>query len=114
MQMRRRDLLAGLSGALCALTLTALPRRAEAQSAESLRRSGQAGERFDGYMEARDGSVAGAVNQINAQRRQVYEKRAQQEGVSVDQVGRVFAQEIFRKAAPGTYFRSESGSWTQK
>ncbi len=114
MRMQRRDFLAGLAGALCALSLTGLPIAAHAQSADALRSSGQAGERFDGYMEARDASVAGAVNQINAQRREVYEKRAQQEGVPIDQVGRVFAQEIYRKAAPGTYFRSESGSWTQK
>ena len=109
MRMQRREFLAGLLGLACAL-----PGIAQAQSADALRSSGQAGERFDGFMEARDASVAGAVNQINAQRREVYEKRDQQEGVSIDQVGRVFAHEIYRKAAPGTYFRSEGGSWTQK
>ena len=114
MRMRRRDLLARLTGLLCALPLAALPTVAHAQSAEDLRRSGQAGERFDGYMEVRESSVASVVAQINAQRREVYQRRAQEQGVSVDQVGRVFAQEIIRKAAVGTWIRDAGGNWSQK
>ena len=114
MRMRRRDLLAGLTGLFCALPLALLPVAAHAQSAEDLRRSGQAGERFDGFMEVRESSVASVVAQINARRRALYQRRAQEEGVSVDQVGRVFAQEIIRKAAPGTWVRDAGGNWSQK
>lgn len=109
--MRRRDFLAGLLIA-AALIITVLP--AEAQSLNQLRASGAIGEAFDGYARARDGAMQGQVNGINAQRRAIYQQRASAQGVSADQVGRVYAQEIFNNAPAGTWFLSESGSWSRK
>ncbi|MDH3642208.1 MAG: YdbL family protein [Gammaproteobacteria bacterium] len=89
-------------------------RTARAQSADALRASGDAGERFDGYMEARKPSAASAVDAINAQRRKVYEDRAKQQNAPVEEVGRVYAQQIIGKVSSGTWIKSEAGDWSQK
>jgi uncharacterized protein YdbL (DUF1318 family) len=54
------------------------------------------------------------VEQVNAKRRQIYAQRASQEGVSADQIGRVYARQILAKAPPGTKFLQENGSWITK
>jgi len=85
-----------------------------AQSAESLRASGHAGERWDGYLEARDPSAKDAVAKINAQRKELYAQRAAQQGISVEEVGKVYAQEIFDKLPKGSWFMQPGGQWIQK
>ena len=78
--------------ATLALIMTLAVAPASAQSLDQLRKSGAVGERFDGLAVAREGSSARAiVNQVNAKRQQIYKKRANQQGISVDQVGRVYA-----------------------
>ncbi len=97
-----------------ALTLAVAP--ASAQSLDQLRKSGAVGEGFDGMAVARQGggSARAIVDQVNAKRQQIYAKRASQQGVSVDQVGRVYAKSIMGKAPRGTWFRDQSGRWSQK
>jgi len=85
-----------------------------AQSLDQLRASGAVGERFDGYAQALQSSAAGTVNQVNAKRRQIYAKRAASEGVSSDQIGQVYAKQIFSKAPPGTKFLQQNGAWITK
>lgn len=87
---------------------------AYAESAEALRASGQAGERWDGYMEARDASAKADVAAINAQRKQLYTERAAQQGISVEEVGKVYAQQIFEKMPKGSWFKQPNGQWVQK
>ncbi len=91
---------------------------AKAQSLDSLRASGVVGEQFDGFLVLRDskapGKVRAMVNDVNAKRRDIYGKRARQQGVSVQQVGQVYAQQIMQKAPKGTWFRSQGGSWVRK
>jgi uncharacterized protein len=87
---------------------------AYAQSLNDLRASGKVGEAFDGYARARDGSVQGQVNAINAKRRAIYNKRASEQGTAPDQVGRVYASQIIAKSPGGTWVLSESGTWRQK
>ncbi len=94
------------------LGLSAPP--ALAQSFDELRASGAVGERYDGYAEALQSSAAGVVQQVNAKRRQIYQQTADKEGASVDQIGRVYARQIFAKAPPGTKFLQENGSWIAK
>lgn len=85
--------------AFAAVTAAALlsPLPAVAQSAEDLRRAEQACELPNGYMRAIDNSVRSAVERINDQRRRVYEEKARAEGVSVEAVGQVYAQELRSK-----------------
>ena len=87
---------------------------ASAQSLDALRASGKVGERFDGYLQARDGSAQAVVNQVNAKRRQIYEQRAKAQKVPADQVGRVYAQQILKDAPKGTWFLQPDGKWVQK
>jgi uncharacterized protein YdbL (DUF1318 family) len=65
-----------------------------AQTAEELRTNGEACEQADGYMRALSPGAQAAVNEINAQRREFYAMRAEEEGVDVVDVGAVFAEEI--------------------
>lgn len=85
-----------------------------AQSLDDLRVGGQVGEAFDGYARARDGSFSDMVKGINAKRKAIYEERAAEQGVSTDQVARVYAKQIFSKAPNGTWFLKPDGSWVQK
>ena len=86
-----------------------------AQSLDALRASGAVGEGFDGYARVRQpGGGEAVVNQVNAQRRAIYQKRSSEQGVSPDQVGRVYAREIFARAPAGTWFLLESGAWVRK
>lgn len=108
----RRYVLSLLALAGLALVLPPLP--AVAQSADALRASGAAGERWDGYMVARDGSAAGAVAAINAERRGVYEARAAERGVPAVEVGKVYHQQIVQQAPAGTWIQAQDGRWSQK
>ena len=85
-----------------------------AASLDQLRASGAVGERFDGYAQALQSSAAGTVDQVNAKRGQIYADRAASEGVSSDQIGRVYAKQIFAKAPSGTKFLQENGAWVTK
>lgn len=85
-----------------------------AQSAEELRRSGDAGERWDGLMEARTPSVESAVDEINQERLEVYRDRAGQQDVPVQEVGKVYFEKILDKAPNGTWVKKPNGEWTQK
>ena len=112
--MLRRNLarLVILAAAALALGWSAPP--VLAQSLDQLRASGAVGERYDGYAQALQSSAAGVVQQVNAKRRQIYQQTADKEGASVDQIGRVYARQIFAKAPPGTKFLQENGSWITK
>lgn len=89
-----------------------------AQSLDELRAQGVVAERFDGLLEVRadhppEGTKA-LVERINAERREIYRKRAASEGVPAEEVGKVYAQQISRKAPEGTYFRKPDGSYIRK
>ncbi len=85
-----------------------------AQSLDDLRVSGAVGERYDGYAEARDPSARAQVQQINAQRRDIYKKRAAEQGISAAEVGRLYAKQIMSDAPSGTHFLNEGGKWVRK
>ena len=87
---------------------------AGAQSLDQLRASGKVGERYDGFAEARDPGVAAAVNQINAKRRAIYQEQAAKQGVSLEQVGMVYANQIVQQVPSGTWILTADGRWRQK
>ena len=103
-----------------ALMLFGLSVRADAQSARLLdapRAAGTVGERYDGYAVARGAvppDLAKLVDQVNAERRAVYQKRAQSEGAPVEAIGKIYAGEILKSAPPGTWFLGEDGQWARK
>jgi uncharacterized protein YdbL (DUF1318 family) len=109
--MNRRRFLFSLAGLLAA---AALAKPALAQDLDSLRREGKVGERYDGYAVARDSSVRGFVDQINAKRREVYINAAASAGATVEATGKIYFQENLPRLPQGTYIQLEDGSWVQK
>ena len=111
-QILRRTFLASL---LIAFMFPALP--ASADVLNDLRAAGTVGERFDGLLELRDSNATGAaakVKEINAKRREIYAKRAAQDGATLEQVGAIYAKEIMERAPKGTWFLGSDGKWTRK
>jgi hypothetical protein len=86
-----------------------------AQSLEALRASGALGERYDGLVTVRQASSEASriAAEVNGQRQAIYKQRAVEQGVSADQVGRVYARQLFDQAPKGTWFLTEQG-WVQK
>ncbi|UEX79256.1 YdbL family protein [Sediminicurvatus halobius] len=98
--------------------LLALPLAAAAQSLDEFRAEGIIAERFDGYVEVRtDDAPAAArrlVEEVNAQRRELYRQRAESQGVPADEVGKVYAETIMERAPAGTYFRMPGGHYVRR
>ena len=103
---------------LAAVALVAVPGLSAAGQLEELRSAGSVGEGYDGYVAIRDkepsAELKQAVAEINQKRKAIYEKRAAEEGVPVEQVGRVYANKIVDEAPVGTWFLSEDKVWKQK
>jgi hypothetical protein len=87
---------------------------ASAGSLQDLRASGALGESASGYAVARDPGATAEVDSINRKRKAVYAEKAAAEGVSIDQVGKVYAKEIFKKVPAGTWLQDEQGQWIKK
>jgi uncharacterized protein YdbL (DUF1318 family) len=111
---RRFFLLSLLAAGALALTLPLLTGPAAAQSLDELRASGQIGERYDGYAVARDPALGDMVAGINAKRRGIYEEQAKKQGVAVEQVGLVYANEIVNQVPAGTWILTADGEWRRK
>ena len=87
-----------------------------AQGLDELRASGALGERYDGLVVVRDAGAAGAGDvaaEVNAKRQSLYEERAAAQGVTAQDIGRVYAEQIMQSAPGGTWFLDENGSWQQ-
>jgi len=112
-----RRMVAG-AGLLGLLALSGFPTPASAQGLADLRQQGVVGERYDGYVAVRTAgapaAAAATVAEVNAQRRQIYEARARQQNVPVDQVGRVYAKQLLGELPAGTWFQNEQSVWVQK
>jgi hypothetical protein len=111
----RRRALAGIA----ALPLATLaPRGARAGSLDSYRAQGVIAERYDGYVEIRAGNPPAdakrIVERVNEKRRQIYQKRADSEGVAPEAVGKVYAKQIWQDAPDGTYLKKPDGAYVQK
>lgn len=96
------------------LSLALYGASAWADNLEQLRASGAIGESLSGYVVARNPSAQAEANAINAQRRAIYQQKAAAQGVSVDQVAKVYAAEIFKKIPAGTWVQKDNGQWVQK
>ncbi len=84
-----------------------------AENLEALRASGAIGESSTGYVVAREGSAQVDAQAINAKRKSIYQEKASAQGVSVDQVGKVYAKEIFSTVPVGTWIQV-NGQWMRK
>ena len=122
--MKRRQLLIRIAtvlrraapafAVLALVAVSSVP--AGAASLDDYRRQGIIGERYDGYVVARQNSAAARnmAAEVNAKRRSVYANRAKQQRVSIGQVGQVYAKEIYAKAPKGTWFLTANNKWVRK
>jgi uncharacterized protein YdbL (DUF1318 family) len=104
--------------ALLAILFVAAPVMAQAKPLDAPRAAGIIGERYDGYVVLRKSnasqSIKNLVARTNAERRALYEKRAKQEKVPVQAIGKIYAKQIFQSAPKGTYFLQANGKWTRR
>jgi uncharacterized protein YdbL (DUF1318 family) len=101
---------------LAMLVAVAALQPARADQLDDLRAAGALGEANTGYLVVRSGGGAAkaVADKVNSQRRAIYAKRASEEGVPVDQVGKLYLPLILQKAPPGTWYQDASGQWKQK
>jgi uncharacterized protein YdbL (DUF1318 family) len=109
--MTTKPLRGMMNAILLALILCGTP--AWADTLENLRASGAIGESYDGYVVVREPGARAEADAINAQRRTIYQEKAAAQGISIDQVGKVYAEEIFKKVPAGTWIQI-NGNWTKK
>lgn len=110
--LKTKPLLEIFSAILLTLLLYGTPARAD--NLEQLRASGAIGESYSGYVIARTPHAQAEAKAINTQRRSIYQEKATAQRVGVDQVGKVYAIEIFKKLPAGTWFQKENGQWVRK
>jgi uncharacterized protein YdbL (DUF1318 family) len=106
-----KSLLGIMNAILLALSLCGVS--AWADTLENLRASGAIGESYNGYVVAKDPGARAEADAINAKRKAIYQEKAIAQGVSIDQVEKVYAEEIFKKVPAGTWIQV-NGQWTKK
>ncbi len=77
---------------------------------------GWVGEQFDGYLGVVKTSpeVVALVDEINAKRRQAYQRIAQKNNLSLEQVALLAGEKAIEKTPAGQYVRGKEGSWQKK
>lgn len=113
LQMGRRAALFSLA-AVAVLGFGSTVRPALAASLDDLRKQGAVGERFDGLAVARDSSAKSVVKDVNAKRSAIYQRESKKTGANVTAVGKIYAEQIMKKAPTGTWFLNEQNEWVQK
>lgn len=88
-----------------------------ADSLDDYRTRGFITERFDGYTQVRGDAPPGAralVAEVNEKRAAIYAKRAKADKVPIEEVGKIYANEIFDEAPAGTWFLKADGNYIKK
>lgn len=98
----------------CLLALVVSSGSVWAATLQENRVSGALGETASGYVVARKPSAKADADTTNAKRKTVYAGKANAQGVSINQVGKVYAQQIIKKVPAGTWIQNSSGKWYQK
>ncbi|WP_395645039.1 YdbL family protein [Terricaulis sp.] len=100
-----------------ALLLVAQSASAQPNVVAEARAAGAVGEQADGYLGFPSNNGVSAdlrarVDQINIQRRALYTRRAQERGVSANEMAAAVACEVFEnRIAVGERYRGEDGQW---
>ncbi|MCL6698029.1 YdbL family protein [Sphingomonas sp. NSE70-1] len=103
---------------LLAFSSLAMPASAPAQDSSAIvaaRRSGQVGERFDGYLGLSSANVSADVRRhvgaVNIRRRALYSNLAARKGVTPEEVGITAACSLLRRVSVGEYYLLNQGGW---
>lgn len=83
---------------------------------QSARASGSVGETVKGYIAAVKPSaeVDALVAEVNAKRRQEYNRISAANGQSLDVVGRIAAEQIINSLSAGSLYQAADGSWKKR
>ena len=83
---------------------------------KELKIAGVIGENNKGYLEFVESARKGedVVQAENSDRKEVYAAIAQQQGTTIESVGKRRAEQIASKAASGEWLQNESGNWYKK
>ncbi|MEQ8441677.1 MAG: DUF1318 domain-containing protein [Alphaproteobacteria bacterium] len=115
----RRIVLKYLAGGLAICIVSPVMPAALAQNAGPLdapRDEGLVGEGEDGFAIARDGAgedLSALVAQVNGQRRDYYQTKADEQGVDITAIQEIYAAAIYDNAPVGWWFLID-GAWIQK
>lgn len=111
---RRAFLLA--AGGAAMVAVVGLPGPAFALSLDEARQQGLVGERRDGYIGVvRSGpGVQDLVDRVNSQRRQEYQRVAQDTNAPLAAVEARAAEQLINRLQSGWYYMNASGQWVQK
>ena len=100
------------------LLLVLLVPTAFAITLQEAKEQGLVGEQRDGYIgmvvNTAPADVAALIRDINGQRRQRYQQIAQQNNISVEQVGALAYERAVAATRAGHYIQNAGGSWQQK
>lgn len=101
-----------------ALILLALGMNVQAATLtlNAARAEGRVGETLSGYIAPlrQDAETLALVNQINAARSESYQKLADSNNLSVDEVAKMAGQKLVARAQPGEYVKGINGKWLKK
>jgi uncharacterized protein YdbL (DUF1318 family) len=94
---------------LCATTAFAL-------DLQTAREKGVVGEKLDGYITVVNPASGGdsLVTEVNARRKQEYQRISKENGKPVEIVAKLAAETIIQKLPVGSLYQSPSGNWEQK
>lgn len=83
---------------------------------DEARQSGRVGETLSGYLAARaqDSETLALTERINAGRQQQYQRVAEQNHLTTDEVASIAGQKLVSRAAAGEYVRGINGQWLKK
>jgi uncharacterized protein YdbL (DUF1318 family) len=89
-----------------------------AATLDEAKSAGQIGEKQDGYiglvLNNVPADVVALVQSVNAQRRARYEQIAAENGINVQDVGKLAFSRAFEATRSGHYIESSPGQWTRK
>lgn len=88
-----------------------------ADALDDYRSRGFITERYDGLVQVRGDAPPGAralVAEVNEKRAAIYAKRAKAQGVPAEEVGKIYAKEIFNDAPAGSWFLQADGKYIKK
>lgn len=108
------------SAAIASLALFVVaPAAAASPAIEAAKSQCVIGEQADGYLGfAEDGAATEElrreVRSVNQQRRAVYERLAERNGVTVEVTAALTAERLMNQAPSGQCVRDQSGSWIRK
>lgn len=83
---------------------------------DEARQSGRVGETLSGYIAPRadDSETLALVKRINDGRRAEYQRLAEQNNLTADDVARIAGQKLVTRAAAGEYVQGINGQWLKK